>query len=69
MVFWQSKQILNSGKHYQMPKIVANRPKGMELHVWEGIVRDYKYNKLVVLDRVPKTRKDDKDKKNKEKRK
>lgn len=63
MVFWQSKQILKSGNSYQAPAHIVNRPKGVDLKLWQEQVKEFKYNKLVILDKVPKVRRDDKDKK------
>jgi hypothetical protein len=51
---WQSKNILKSQKQWQKPKWLGNRPKGMSKEDWEIQVKEWKLDKLIVLDRVPK---------------
>lgn len=56
-MIWQSKQVLKSQKVWQKPYAIKNRPKGMSLEDWQTEVAEWKMNKLIVLDRVPKTSK------------
>jgi hypothetical protein len=58
-VTWQSKQVLKSGKHYQFPKSLNNQPKGVSFEAWKEEVKEFKLNKLIVLDKVPKTKIED----------
>jgi hypothetical protein len=54
---WQNKSLIKTGKKYQVPNIIKNRPKGMSLEDWKNEVSEWKMNKLIVLDKVPKTSK------------
>jgi hypothetical protein len=54
---WQSKRVLKTGKHWQKPNWICNRPKGMSKEDWEVQVAEWRMDKLVVLDKVPKTSK------------
>jgi hypothetical protein len=54
---WQSKRVLKTGKHWQIPSWVKNRPKGISLEDWKIQVKEWKFDKLVVLDKVQKTSK------------
>jgi len=54
---WQSKRVLKSGKHWQIPSWVKNRPKGMTLEDWKAAVAEFKLDKLMVLDKEPKNKK------------
>jgi hypothetical protein len=56
---WQNKSVLKTGKMYQKPKWVKNRPKGVSLEEWQVDIAEWKMNKLIVLDNVPKTSKKD----------
>ncbi len=56
-MIWQNKQILKSQKVWQKPYHIKNRPKGMSLEDWKAEVAEWKLDKLIVLDKVPKTRK------------
>ena len=58
-MIWQSKQVLKSQKQWQKPNRIKNRPKGMSLEDWQTEVKEWKMDKLVVLDKVPKTRRAD----------
>jgi hypothetical protein len=58
-MIWQSKQVLKSQKVWQKPNRIKNRPKGMSLEDWQTEVKEWKMDKLVVLDKVPKTRRAD----------
>jgi len=57
MHVWQSKRVLKTGPIYQVPTWVKNRPKAIATADWEQMVKDFKFNKLIVLDKVPKTSK------------
>ena len=59
MKIWQSKQVLKSGKNYQFPKSLKNQPKGVSFEAWQEEVKEFKLNKLIVLDKVPKTKRQD----------
>jgi hypothetical protein len=54
MHVWQSKQVLKSGPHWQTPSRIKNRPKAVSTEDWNREVKEWKYNKLLVLDLVPK---------------
>jgi hypothetical protein len=54
---WQSKRVLKSGKHWQVPSWVKNQPKGMSLQDWKASVADFKLDKLMVLGKEPKIKK------------
>jgi hypothetical protein len=54
MHVWQSKQVLKTASTYQVPSHVKNRTKSISNEDWERQVKEFKYNKLVVLDKVPK---------------
>jgi hypothetical protein len=53
---WQSKRVLKTGPNWQKPKWLSNRPKDMSLEDWQTEVAEWKLNKLIVLDKVPKTK-------------
>lgn len=57
MHIWQSKQVLKSGSNYQVPSWVKNRVKGISKEDWEKDIKEFKYNKLLVLDKVPRVSK------------
>jgi len=57
MSTWHSKQLLKSSKLWKKPNNIKNRPKGMSLEDWQTDVEEWKINKLIILDAVPKTRK------------
>jgi hypothetical protein len=54
---WLNKSITKSSNLYNVKKILANRPKGISDEDWNSYVAEEKLNKLIVLDKVPKTRK------------
>lgn len=54
---WPNKSITKSSDLYNLKKILANRPKGISDEDWNSYVADEKLNKLIVLDKVPKTSK------------
>jgi hypothetical protein len=54
---WQSKRVIKTAKDWQKPSWIGNRPKGMSKEDWEIQVKEWKFDKLVVLDKVPKTSK------------
>ena len=55
---WQSKQVLKSRKEWQKPSWLGNRPKGMSKEDWESDVKGWKLDKLTVLDKLPKTKRE-----------
>ena len=57
MSTWPSKRVLKSSKIWKKPNNIKNRPKGMSLEDWQTDVEEWKINKLIILDAVPKTRK------------
>ena len=59
MSVWQSKQVLKSGKHYQFPKSLKNQSKEVSFEDLQEEVKKFKLNKLIILDRVPKTRREE----------
>jgi hypothetical protein len=65
-MIWQSKRVLKSQKLWKKPNNIKNRPKGMSLEDWNAEVAEWKLNKLIVLDKVPKTRKQSKTSKDEE---
>ena len=54
---WQNKSLIKTGKTYRKPSWLGNRPKGMSKEDWEIQVAEWKMDKLIVLDQVPKTSK------------
>jgi len=54
---WQNKSLIKTGKMYQKPKHIKNQPKGMSLEEWNIERAEWKLNKQIVLDQVPKTSK------------
>ena len=54
MHLWLNKSIIKSSKKYNIKQILANRPKGISDEEWKVIVADSKFNKLVVLNQVPR---------------
>ena len=54
---WQNKSLIKTGKKYQKPNSIKNQPKGMSNEDWKNDVSEWKMNKLIVLDQVPKTSK------------
>jgi hypothetical protein len=54
---WQNKSLIKTGKKWQKPDHIKNRPKGMSLEEWQNEVAEWKLNKLIVLDKVPKASK------------
>ena len=57
MHYWPSKQVHKSSSRWDVKSILANRPKGISDEDWAEIVKDAKMNKLIILDKVPKTSK------------
>jgi hypothetical protein len=53
-MIWPSKQLLKSGPLYNKAKHLSKRPKGTDEQTWREIVRLFKYDKLIVLNKVPK---------------
>ena len=56
---WQNKSLIKTGKIYQKPKWIGNQPKGMSTEEWNAEKAEWKLNKLIVLDKVPKASKKD----------
>jgi hypothetical protein len=54
MHFWPNKSIARSSKQYNVNNLLANRPKGLSEEEWNEFVKEYKLNKKIVLDTVPK---------------
>jgi len=54
---WQNKSLIKTGKMYRKPNHIKNRPKGVSLEEWQLDVAEWKMNKLIVLDKVPKASK------------
>jgi hypothetical protein len=54
---WQNKSLLKTNKTYTKPKYIHERPKGISDEEYKEMVRDFKYNKLMILDKLPKTKK------------
>lgn len=54
MHLWQSKRVLKTGSLWQVPNWVSNRPKGVVTADWEKEVKEWKWNKLTVLDKLPR---------------
>lgn len=59
-MIWQNKRVLKSQKLWKKPNNIKNRPKGVSIEDWNAEVAEWKLNKLIVLDKVPKTRKQSK---------
>lgn len=54
---WPNKSITKSSNLYNVKKILANRPKGISDEDWNEYVKEEKINKLIILDKLPKTKK------------
>lgn len=57
MHIWQSKQVLKSGSQWKKPSWVGNRPKGVSKEEWERDIKEWRHDKLLVLDKVPRVSK------------
>jgi len=57
-MIWQSKQVLKSSNLWKKPSRIKNRPKGMDKEEWLEEVAEWKMDKLIILDKVPKTRRE-----------
>lgn len=55
MHFWPNKSIIRAEKVWSPAANLSKRPKDTTEEEWQAIVRNFKYEKLVVLDAVPKT--------------
>ncbi|NBO98713.1 MAG: hypothetical protein EBU90_01105 [Proteobacteria bacterium] len=53
---WPNKSIIKSSKLYDVKKLLANRPKGISDEDWNEYIKEEKLNKLIILDKVPKTK-------------
>ena len=53
---WPNKSITKSSNLYNVKKILANRPKGISDEDWNEYIKEEKLNKLIILDKVPKTK-------------
>jgi hypothetical protein len=53
---WQNKSLLKTGNLYKMPDNIKNQPKGISKEDWEADVKEFKLNKLIILDKVPKAK-------------
>jgi hypothetical protein len=54
---WQNKSLTKTGNKYNTSKLTANRPKGISDADWNAEVAEFKMNKLIILDQVPKASK------------
>lgn len=54
MHIWPNKSIIKGSTKYNTTKFIASRPKQTDEALWALNVKEFKYNKLVVLDSVPK---------------
>jgi hypothetical protein len=53
-MIWISKQVIKTSKDWKKPSWLGNRPKNISKEDWEIQVKEWKFDKLVVLDKVPK---------------
>lgn len=53
-MIWQNKRLLKTQKVWQKPSWLSNQPKGLSKEDWEHQVRDWKIDKLTVLDKLQK---------------
>jgi hypothetical protein len=53
---WPNKSIIKSSSLYNFKKILANRPKGISDEDWNAYVAEEKLNKLIILNKVPKSK-------------
>ena len=56
-MLWPNKSLTKASKLYDVKNKLANRPKGISDEDWKELVTEEKLNKLIVLDKVPKTKK------------
>ena len=54
MHFWLKKSIVRASNVWSPAVNLSKRPKNTTEEEWKSIVKSFKYEKLVVLDRVPK---------------
>ena len=55
-MLWPNKSLIKGSKLYDVKKKLANRPKGIKDEDWKEFIAEEKLNKLIVLDKVPKTK-------------
>jgi len=54
MHFWPNQSINKASKLWNVNKVLANRPKGLDDATWKALVTEEKLNKKVMLNCVPK---------------
>jgi len=62
MHLWPNKSTVRGSSNYDLNAFKANRPKALDQEVWDQMVKDFKYNKQVVLGTLPKESKKDRPK-------
>ena len=51
---WMSKKMLKTGKTWSKSEFIKKKPKDISHEDWQQELRIFKYEKLVVLNQVPK---------------
>jgi hypothetical protein len=54
MHLWLNKSITRASKLYSPTVHLSNVPKGTTAEEWKKEITEFKFNKLIVLDKVPK---------------
>jgi hypothetical protein len=57
MHLWPNKSITKASTNWKLPNSLKNIPKGMDRAVWEKQIKDFKTDKLIALDQLPKASK------------
>jgi hypothetical protein len=56
---WPSKKVLKTGKTWSKKEFIKRKPKNISNEDWQQELKNFKYEKLVILDKLPKTSKKD----------
>jgi hypothetical protein len=63
-MIWNNKRVLKTQKAWQIPSWVKNQPKNVSLKEWKEQVKEWKLDKLIVLNKAPKAKPKTKNDKN-----
>ena len=65
-MIWKNKNITKSEKVWQVPSWIKNQPKNVSLKEWKDQIKEWKLDKLIVLDKAPKVKQKTKNNKTEE---
>jgi hypothetical protein len=54
---WPSKRVIKTGKTWNKKEFLKNKPKNISHDDWVKEIKNFKYEKLVVLDQLTKSSK------------